>query len=58
MVDGDVDLVQSNACIRHLARKFKLYGASEAEMAKVWAVPSFCACSVCAKIVALSRQQG
>ncbi|KIY98213.1 flagellar associated protein [Monoraphidium neglectum] len=35
LVDGDVDLVQSNACVRHLARKFRLYGASEAEMAKL-----------------------
>lgn len=35
MVDGDIDMVQSNACIRHLARKFKLYGDSEADMCKV-----------------------
>ncbi|KAI8462660.1 MAG: glutathione S-transferase [Monoraphidium minutum] len=35
MVDGDIDMVQSNACIRHLARKFKLYGTSEAEMCQV-----------------------
>ncbi|XP_060072327.1 glutathione S-transferase P-like [Ylistrum balloti] len=29
--DGSLTLVQSNAIIRHLARKFNLYGANEAE---------------------------
>ncbi|OWF44511.1 glutathione S-transferase P-like [Mizuhopecten yessoensis] len=29
--DGDLTLVQSNSIIRHLARKFSLYGANEAE---------------------------
>lgn len=30
-VDGDVDLVQSNAIIRHIARKYSLYGTTEKE---------------------------
>jgi glutathione S-transferase len=34
-VDDGLNIVQSNAIIRHLARKFKLYGSSEAEMAMV-----------------------
>lgn len=35
MVDGDVDICQSNAMIRHLARKHGLYGAGEAAAAQV-----------------------
>lgn len=35
LVDGDVNVSQSNACIRHLARKLKLYGKDEADMAMV-----------------------
>ncbi|WIA09015.1 hypothetical protein OEZ85_008429 [Tetradesmus obliquus] len=35
LVDGDVDICQSNTIIRHVARKHGLYGSSEAEMAAV-----------------------
>ena len=35
LVDGDISLAQSNAIIRYLARKFNMYGQSQAEMAKV-----------------------
>eukprot|EP00775_Hariotina_reticulata_P013740 gene13740-13861_t len=35
MVDGDVDMTQSNAMIRHLARKHDLYGISDKEQAHV-----------------------
>lgn len=35
MVDGDVDISQSNAMIRHLARKHQLYGSGDKEMAHV-----------------------
>ena len=35
LVDGDVNLVQSNAIVRYLARKFDMYGKTNVEMATV-----------------------
>ncbi|KAF8072903.1 Gstp1 [Scenedesmus sp. PABB004] len=35
LVDGDLDMCQSNAIIRHVARKHGLYGSGEAEAAAV-----------------------
>ncbi|EFJ41636.1 hypothetical protein VOLCADRAFT_107623 [Volvox carteri f. nagariensis] len=35
LVDGDMDLVQSNAITRYLARKYGMYGKSEKETAAV-----------------------
>eukprot|EP00198_Chlamydomonas_reinhardtii_P011758 XP_001701095.1 glutathione S-transferase [Chlamydomonas reinhardtii] len=35
LVDGDIDLVQSNAILRYLARHYKLYGKDEKEMGLV-----------------------
>eukprot|EP00882_Tetradesmus_deserticola_P007431 GHRQ01007829.1.p1 GENE.GHRQ01007829.1~~GHRQ01007829.1.p1 ORF type:complete len:195 (+),score=76.13 GHRQ01007829.1:624-1208(+) len=35
LVDGDVDICQSNAIIRHVARKHGMYGSGDAELAAV-----------------------
>ncbi|KAF6266727.1 glutathione S-transferase [Scenedesmus sp. NREL 46B-D3] len=35
LVDGDVDICQSNAMIRHVARKYGMYGSGDAEAAAV-----------------------
>ncbi|KAH9498436.1 Glutathione S-transferase Mu 5 [Bulinus truncatus] len=34
-IDGDIKLTQSNTILRHLARKYKLYGTTEKEQAHV-----------------------
>lgn len=34
-MDGDLDVSQSQAIMRHLGRKFDLYGGTEAERARV-----------------------
>jgi glutathione S-transferase len=35
LTDGAINMAQSNAILRHLARKFNLYGLSEAEKVQV-----------------------
>eukprot|EP00500_Bicosoecida_sp_ms1_P007155 CAMPEP_0203822688 /NCGR_PEP_ID=MMETSP0115-20131106/46965_1 /ASSEMBLY_ACC=CAM_ASM_000227 /TAXON_ID=33651 /ORGANISM="Bicosoecid sp, Strain ms1" /LENGTH=294 /DNA_ID=CAMNT_0050731723 /DNA_START=10 /DNA_END=890 /DNA_ORIENTATION=+ len=35
LLDGDIKLTQSNACLRHIGRKHNLNGATEAEMCDV-----------------------
>lgn len=35
LIDGDVELVQSNAILRYLARKYDLYGSTNQEAARV-----------------------
>lgn len=35
LVDGDINIVQANAILRHLARKCELYGSSEADHCRV-----------------------
>lgn len=35
LVDGDISIAQSNAILRHLARKYDLYGSTEADHCRV-----------------------
>lgn len=35
LVDGDINIAQSNAILRHIARKYDMYGSTEAEHCRV-----------------------
>ena len=35
LVDGDINISQSNAILRHIARKFNMYGSTEADHCRV-----------------------